>query len=182
MRRILTAREQVELLRPWRQAAQPPPLESINPTGSLFVDYDPVSRTGPLGPGVTTLDKALGKHPDEPITIYRGHNGEQKEIVPGDFVAAGPVGHDIAQSYAAHKDNLQEGQSPADLGSRYRSVPQVLQKTVGHGDVVCDPDDPEGGEYIYRPRMARLAKDLYHRTSPEQAAAINQSLRSEWFQ
>jgi len=130
-RRIITAREQFELLAPWREAATPPELNSSNPTGSLFVDYDPHSRTGPLGSGVTTLDKAKGVHPDDPVTIYRGAPHHQKSIAPGDFVTTDP-----------------------QLAHDYAPTGHVLQTQVGHGDVVTDPDEWEGGEHIYRPRTA----------------------------
>jgi hypothetical protein len=112
-------------------SAAAPELNSSNPTGGVFVDYDPASRTGPPGSGVTTLDKVKGVHPDEPITIYRGAPRHQESIVPGDFVTTDP-----------------------QLAHDYAGTGRVLQKQVGHGDVVTDPDEWEGGEHIYRPRTA----------------------------
>jgi hypothetical protein len=109
-------------------ASEPPVLNSSNPTGSLFINYDPHSRTGPLGSGVTTLDKAKGVHPDTPVTIYRGAPAHQKMIVPGDFVTTDPR---LARDYAGNG--------------------RVLQQDVRHRDLVTDPDEWEGGEHIYRP-------------------------------
>jgi glutaredoxin-like protein NrdH len=128
-RRIVTAREQVEMLSPWRTAVAP--LESINPTGGLFVDYDPQSRTGPHGPGITTLDKVHGSHPDEPVTIYRGAPHHQNQINPGDFITTDPT---LAQMYG----------------------PRLLQMQVPKSHVATDPDEWEGGEHIYSPRTAGL--------------------------
>jgi len=123
MRRILTARERV--------AAWHPTLESVNPTGGLFVDYDPSSRTGPISPHLLTLDKLRGVQADEPVVIYRGAPWGQKGIVPGDFVTT----------------NKQ-------LAKDYAGTGRVLQRSVPHSHVVADPDDWEGDEYIYRPAAA----------------------------
>lgn len=103
-----------------------PILDSINPTGGLFVDYDPQARTGPHGPGVTTLDKAHGSHPDEPVTIYRGAPRHQRSISPGDFVTTDPA---LAKMYGEN----------------------VLQMQVPKSHVATDPDEWEGGEHIYSP-------------------------------
>lgn len=105
------------------------PLESTNPTGGLFVNYDPKSRTGPVSPKLTTLDKIKGVHPNTPITVYRGAPRGQSEIVAGDFITT----------------NKQ-------LAKDYAGTGHVLQKTVPHSHVVADPDDWEGEEYVYRPK------------------------------
>lgn len=112
-----------------RIAMPAPLLESINPTGGLFFDYDPESRTGQHGPHVTTLDKAMMVHPDHPVTIYRGAPRLQKDISPGDFIT---TDQQLAQMYAG------EG--------------HVLQKQVPARHVATDPDEWEGGEHIYSPQ------------------------------
>jgi GNAT superfamily N-acetyltransferase len=117
-------------LAPWRVAATP--LESINPTGGIFVDYDPQSRTGPHGSGVITYDKATGSHPDELMTIYRGAPRHQQTINPGDFVTDTEY---AARDYAGGNGH-------------------VLRMQVPKSHVATDPDEWEGGEHIYSPRLA----------------------------
>lgn len=107
---------------------QAPLLESTNPTGGLFVDYDPQSRTGPVSPRLTTLDKARGRHPDEPVVIYRGAPAHQHSIVPGDYVT---TNQQLARDYAG--------------------IGKILQMKVRHQDLITDPDEWEGEEYIYHP-------------------------------
>jgi hypothetical protein len=107
-------------------------LNSLNPTGGLFVDYTPNLRaTQPLGNRMTTLDKTMGGSPEDMITIYRGAPKNQKGIVAGDFVTDMP---ELAKSYAG------EG--------------NILKMNVRRGDVLDDITEPLGNEYIYRPKTA----------------------------
>lgn len=124
---------------PWRTAAQlfgaaEQPLDSINPTGGLFVDYDPASRTGPHGPRVTTLDKARGGDPNEMVDIFRGAPRGQKQINPGDFIT---TDEQLAGMYGEN----------------------VLRMQVPMRHVATDPDEWEGGEHVYSPREA--ARQLF---------------------
>lgn len=104
-------------------------LKSINPTGSLFVDYNPKPRaTLKFGKNITTLDKTAGKSPNEMITIYRGAPKKQRKINPGDFVTT----------------NIQ-------LAKDYSGTGKVLSKKIKMSDVLDDKSEPLGEEYIYRP-------------------------------
>jgi hypothetical protein len=108
-------------------------LNSVNPTGSVFTDYNPGHRaTAPLGANMTTLAETKGVHADEPLTVYRGAPVEQHAIVPGDYVTTDPR---LARDYA---------------GSG-----RVLSHGTTHGDVLDDRTEPGGGEYIYRPRTKK---------------------------
>ena len=58
-------------------------LDSINPTGSIMVEYTPEIRAkAKLADNITTLAETMGKSGDEYITIYRGTIAKQKEINP----------------------------------------------------------------------------------------------------
>jgi len=108
-----------------------PVIDSLNPTGGLFVDYTPEARmTAKLADNITTLDKTMGKSPDEMITIYRGAPNNQKSIVGGDFVT---TNYDLAKSYTGDGN--------------------VLSKKVKLSDVLDDIEDPLGEEYLYRPKV-----------------------------
>lgn len=105
-------------------------LDSLNPTGSVFADYAPHARaTAPLGSNMTTMAETHGVHPDTPLTIHRGAPAHQQSIAPGDFVTDM---HQLAKDYAG--------------GGR------VISLNTTYGDVLDDRDEPQGGEYIYRPR------------------------------
>lgn len=102
-------------------------LNSLNPTGGVFVDYDPKTRMkAPLGKNMTTLDKTSGGKPTDSIIIYRGTS--DRKIVPGDFVTT----------------NKQ-------LAVDYAGAGRVISLKVKKGDILDDITEPEGGEYIYRP-------------------------------
>jgi hypothetical protein len=104
-------------------------LNTLNPTGGLYVDYTPQLRAiQPLGKNMTTLDKTMGGSPDDIITIYRGAPRNQKKIVAGDFVTDMP---ELAKSYTGDGN--------------------VLKLQVRRGDVLDDITEPLGNEYIYRP-------------------------------
>ena len=81
-----------------------------------------------LGKNITTLDKTMGKNPEEYITIYRGVSKGHNKINPGDFVT---TNYDVAKSYTG--DN------------------NVVSLRVKLKDVLDDINEPLGDEYIYRP-------------------------------
>lgn len=107
-------------------------LNSVNPTGGVYVDYKPEDRaTALLGDNITTLNETMGGNSDSQITIYRGAPRGQKEIVPGDFIT---TNRQLAKDYAG--DGI------------------VLEKTVTLGDILDSLDEPLGEEYIYRPNAS----------------------------
>lgn len=114
----------------------PNELNSLNPTGGVFVDYSPQKRaTMPLGADMTTLDKTMGKSPNETITIYRGVSKDfgQTDIKPGDFITTNP---ELAKTYAGDGN--------------------VISKKVKLSDVLDSKSEPGlGEESIYRPSVAQ---------------------------
>ena len=121
-------------------------IDSVNPTGSLYVDYKPQERmTLELGENMTTLDKTSGKSSDEMITVYRGAPKIQKEIVPGDFIT---TNYELAKSYTG-EDN-------------------ILEKEVRMGDILDDIKEPLGEEYIYRPQATKEVKPVTKEIIPSQ--------------
>lgn len=105
-------------------------LETVNPSGSVFVSYDPMKRQQmPLADNITTLDKTMNKSPDETITIYRGVPKGYKEIVPGDYIT---TNKQLAKDYAGSGD--------------------VIEKNIKLSDILDDKNEPLGEEYIYRPK------------------------------
>ena len=112
-------------------------LDSLNPTGGLYVDYTPAQRAkAPLADNMTTLDKTLGGKPDDIVTIYRGAPKNQKEIVAGDFVT---LDKQAAQNYAG------EG--------------HVIAKQVRKGDLLDELDSPsKGDETLYRPNADKESR------------------------
>ena len=104
-------------------------LDSVNPTGSVSVDYTPEKRaTASLGKNITTLAETAGKSPSDTITIYRGVPKDVNEIVAGDFVT---TNKQLAQDYAGDGN--------------------VISLEVTYGDILDDRTEPLGEEYIYRP-------------------------------
>lgn len=104
-------------------------LNTVNPTGSISVEYNPAVRAAmKLGKNMTTLDKNLGESPDKIVTIYRGAPKTQKSIVPGDFIT---TNRQLAKDYAG--------------------TGVVLEKKVKLSDILDVVDEPLGEEYLYRP-------------------------------
>lgn len=104
-------------------------LTTLNPTGSVFSNYDPISRAiAPLGKNITTLDKTMGGLADDTVTIYRGAPKTQKTINPGDFIT-----------------------TDAQLARVYAGTGHVISQKVRKKDILDDMLEPLGGEYIYRP-------------------------------
>ena len=106
-------------------------LDSLNPTGSVFAEYNPAGRVNiKLGKNITTLDKTSGKDADDIVTIYRGAIPGQKDIVPGDFIT---TNEQLAKDYAG--------------------TGNVISKKVKASDILDDLTEPLGEEYIYRPQF-----------------------------
>lgn len=128
-------------------------IEHMNPTGGVHVDYNPQARmTAKLADNITTLDKTMGKNPDEMITIYRGAPKNQKDINPGDFIT---TNRELAQSYGEN----------------------VISKKVKLSDVLDDSNSPLGEEYLYRPKQLT---DLYNQAhSKAKATPAQQAPKAE---
>lgn len=107
-------------------------ITTVNPTGSVFTDYNPNSRANArLADNIVTLDKTMEKNPEDLITIYRGvPKGAQREIVPGDFIT---TNKQLAKDYAGDGD--------------------VIEKQVKLKDVLDDTTEPLGEEYLYKPNQ-----------------------------
>jgi hypothetical protein len=111
-------------------------LDSLNPTGGVFVDYNPKTRaTMPLADNMTTYDKTAGKAPDELVTIYRGAPKNQKGIVAGDFIT---TNRELAKSYTGDGN--------------------VLEMQVPASHILDDIESPLGEEYLYRPTQSQPPK------------------------
>lgn len=121
-------------------------IDTVNPTGSVFVEYDPQSRAEAiLAPNLTTLAQTSNLSPDQIITIYRGAPAIQTEIVPGDFITNS---YELAQSYAG--------------------TGTVISKEVRLGDVIDDLENyqtgevaniEEAGEFLYRPQTGTITRE-----------------------
>lgn len=110
----------------------PNAINDLNPTGGVFVDYNPQARmTAPLGSDITTLDKTAGMKPTDTVTIYRGAPKSQGKINPGDFVT---TNKELAQSYTGDGN--------------------VLSAKVPASHILDSKSSPLGEEYIYRPNQA----------------------------
>lgn len=106
-------------------------LDNLNPTGGVYVDYNPQKRMEmSLGKNITTLNKTMGGEADDIITVYRGAPKSQKSINPGDFIT---TNRELAQSYTGDGN--------------------VLELKVKKSDVLDDITEPLGEEYIYRPQQ-----------------------------
>jgi hypothetical protein len=103
-------------------------LNSINPTGGIFVEYTPEQRdTLPLGENITTYDETANISPTEKVTVYRGVPNNVNEIKSGDFVT---TNEQLAKDYAG------EG--------------KVISIEVNANDILDDKTEPLGEEYILR--------------------------------
>ena len=105
-------------------------LDSLNPTGTVFIEHDPSARAiAPLGGTLTTLAVTTGHDPDDRVMIYRGAPaGITDPIKPGDFITTNMM---LARDYAGNG--------------------VVTSMNTRYGDILDDSDDPEGEEYLYRP-------------------------------
>ena len=129
-------------------------LDSLNPTGSVFVTHDPAARMeAQLGPDMTTFAATHGLANDAQIEIFRGiPRAAVGGIVPGDFVTT-------------------ERQLAAD----YAGSGRVVSLTVSAGDVLDSVSEPDGGEYIYRPGAAG---EIEVRSSEAAAGPLRDELHS----
>lgn len=105
-------------------------MDTVNPTGGVFTEYDPQSRaTAVLAPNLTTYDVTADIEPDAVITVYRGvPAGTQTVLAPGDFITT----------------NLQ-------LARDYAGTGVVITQEVLAREIVDDLDESLGEEYVYRP-------------------------------
>ena len=121
-------------------------IETLNPTGSIFVDYSAEQRDKmPLGKNITTYDKTAGLSPDKKITVYRGVPKDVDKIQSGDFVT---TNKQLAQDYAG------DG--------------KVISKEVRADELLDDKTEPLGEEYILREKAATTSAPT--EITPEQAA------------
>ena len=122
-----------------------PILDTLNPTGSLYADYNPQSRmTMKLGKNITTYDKTANLKPDEMVTIYRGASKNHKTINPGDFIT---TKRELAESYTGDKN--------------------ILELKVKAKDILDDINEPLGDEYIYRPKSKTVVQGGVGDYSPQ---------------
>lgn len=124
-------------------------LNSVNPTGSVFVDYNPHHRANtPLAKNIVSYDKTSGGSPDELVTIYRGLPKNQKNINSGDFVTTNSR---LARDYAG------DG--------------HVIKMTVKKSELLDDINEPLGEEYIYRKPQRPLTQfEQAHQLAQQNAA------------
>lgn len=103
-------------------------LETLNPTGGVFVKYSAEQRDKmPLGKNITTYDKTSGVRPDKKITIYRGVPKNINEIQSGDYIT---TNKQLAQDYAGNG--------------------HVVSKEVRADEILDDKTESLGEEYILR--------------------------------
>jgi hypothetical protein len=103
-------------------------LDTVNPTGGVFVDYNPSFRANaPIGQNLTTYDITANIKPDEFVTVYRGVPKGTKSINDGDFVT---TNEQLAKDYAG--DGV------------------VISKKVKAKELLDDINEPLLEEYIYR--------------------------------
>ena len=105
-------------------------MDTVNPTGGIFTEYDPESRaTAVLAPNLVTYDVTAGLDPDATVTVYRGvPAGAQTVLAPGDYIT---TNKQLARDYAGNGD--------------------VISQDVRAGEIVDDLDEPLGEEYVFRP-------------------------------
>lgn len=102
-------------------------INSLNPTGGVFVDYKPETRaTAKLGSNIRTLAETAGKKPEDLVAVYRGAEGQTK-IKNGDFVTTNK-----------------------NLAIDYAGGGSVISGIVRYGDILDDITEPLGDEYILR--------------------------------
>lgn len=113
-------------------------LDNLNPTGSIFVDYDPDSRASlDLAPNIVPYSETAGISPDERLKVYRGvPKGVQSELADGDFIT------DMKQ-----------------LAQDYAGTGDVITQYVFADEVLDDTDNPMAGEYLFRPRRTSSRRE-----------------------
>ena len=122
-------------------------LDTLNPTGNVFVDYNPEKRaTAKLASNIVTYDKTAGGRPDDLIEIYRGLPKNKKNINSGDFVT---TNKQLAKDYAG------DG--------------HVISMRVKKSELLDDVNEPLSEEYIYRTAKHRAVGTQRPLTEFEQA-------------
>lgn len=139
-----------------------PVLDSVNPTGTVFTDYDPASRaTAPLGKDIASFSETLGLPEDTEVTVYRGvPEGTQESLNNGDFVT---TNQQLAQDYAG--------------------TGTVIEQTVKARDLLDDRSEPGAEEYIFRqsesPERLALADEIIQQRelalTPENTAILDRT-------
>jgi len=113
-------------------------IDSLNPTGSVFVEYNPNNRANAkLANNIVSYDKTAGGSPEDLITIYRGLPKDKKNINSGDFVT---TNKQLAKDYAG------DG--------------HVISMTVKKSDLLDDINEPLSEEYIYRKSISNAQRPL----------------------
>lgn len=155
-----------------RRVANDEVLESLNPTGTIFTEYNPQGRASlELAPNIVPYSETSGMSPDDRVVVYRGvPKGVQSELADGDFIT------DMEQ-----------------LAKDYAGTGDVISQEVFADEILDDLDDPLAGEYLFRPRRAskKTANEpysVYHGTSSSAAEKIrNEGLKpptgmgARWF-
>lgn len=107
-------------------------LNSLNPTGGIFVDHNPTMRAiAPLGSDMTTLDRTTGGNPNDVVTVYRG-GAKGNTLAPGDYIT-----------------------TSKQLARDYAGTGNVIEQRVRKGDILDSKSEPDGGEHIYRPGASK---------------------------
>lgn len=130
-------------------------LDSLNPTGTIFTEYNPQGRASlDLAPNIAPYSETSGMSPDDRVVVYRGvPKGVQSELADGDFIT------DMEQ-----------------LAKDYAGYPygDVISQEVFADEILDDLEYPMSGEYLFRPR--RASKKTTNRKK-EQMSAVRNYLR-----
>ncbi|HPM02673.1 MAG TPA: hypothetical protein PK816_11005, partial [Candidatus Cloacimonadota bacterium] len=112
-------------------------IDSLNPTGSIFTEYNPKSRfDADISDNMKTLSSLLNLPDNKLITIYRGAPISQKSIVPGDYIT---TNYQLAKDYA---------------GSGH-----VLKMSVPANFILADINEPDSDEFLYMPKSFKSYQD-----------------------
>jgi uncharacterized protein YbjQ (UPF0145 family) len=126
-------------------------LNSMNPSGGIFVEYTPEQRDAlPLGENITTYDETADISPTEKVTVYRGVPNDVNEIKSGDFVT---TNEQLAKDYAG------EG--------------KVISMEVNANDILDDKTEPLGEEYILRIKQPVSETTTTETTTEEVDSELN---------
>ena len=126
-----------------------PVLDNVNPTGTVFTEYNPISRTGQISDNLVPYSKTAQIKPTDEVTVYRGvPKGTQKVLNAGDFIT---TNKQLAQDYAGDGD--------------------VISQKVPAGAILDDSTEPLGEEYIYRPDLLDTS-NIKPQISPDNRSAL----------
>jgi hypothetical protein len=115
---------------PAKKESEPYVIKDLNPSGGIFVKHESEKRQNAvLSDNLTTYDKTADLSPDDMVVIYRGTVKGQDEIAGGDFITT----------------NKQ-------LAKDYAGTGKIIEKKVRACDIIDDPSEPLGEEYIYIPK------------------------------